>query len=420
MPRNALGDHVCISYAWGPDRVPHALDSRTAMPERTLRVLEATANAFSTNAIWIDALCVPLDEPDRSRCFRNLGTIYAGARMVVVVLSGATQVVMDELDRSGHLSQRALRALENDDWVSRAWTYQELVNAQHVQFISESGRGTPIPAPMLFNAVGEAMEKMRKADGLDQWTFRVHHPRLDGMESLIGDWEISRYAERSAFRVMGAMAGRRVENPDELFYAMTGAIKTDPAGDEDLVLPAAEYFMRVCERKGDFSFVYAGGTRTHPSWRPTPGSLQPVLAWHSDGNAQGGTLTGNELQLDNMFLAARGQLDDPARRFLASALGALGVDTTVPAEGVVPSILESLRRAGFSGSGKWVDLQAGYYFPMRDLPADMNWSVAVSTEIYWTFGSPALVVTLGTIGRVIDAGVFVGRPGDTVVSLSLN
>jgi hypothetical protein len=414
--------YVCISYAWGDRRTPHILDPERDMPDRTIRVVEATLTAFASRALWVDAVCVPLEDPERSECLRSLGAIYSAAAMVVVVLSGAAEEVLDELTATESLSEEALLALEADDWVSRAWTYQELVNAIDVYFIGERGEGRPVSATRLFNAVGERMEKFRKSHGLDQWELRQLHPRLDGLESLIGDWQLSAYARRSAFRVMGSMANRSTVHPDELYYAMIGAITTDPARDpEDQNAPATEYFMRACERKGDFSFVYTSGDRDRPSWRPAPGPLPPLLSWHSDGDAQTGELDGRRLRLHHMALAEPGEIAEAARKFLDGALRALGVDLALPGPAVPAAILDSLRRAGFAGCGEHVELDSGYFFPVRHVPPERTWTVYIATEIFWTFGAPALLITSTTGSNVIvDVGVVVGRVPADGVTLDLD
>jgi hypothetical protein len=298
-----------------------------------------------------DVLCVPLEDPERSECLRSLGAIYSAAAIVVVVLSGAAEEVLDDLTASEGIGEEALLALEADDWVSRVWTYQELVNAADVHFIGERGKGRPVSATRLFNAIGEGMEKFRRSHGLDQWELRQLHPRLDGLESLIGDWRLSAYEERSAFRVMGAMANRSAVHPDEVYYAMVGAITTNsPRDPDDHNVPAAEYFMGACERKGDYSFVYSSGNRGRSSRRPAPESLPPVLPWHSDGDRQTGELRGLRLRLHHMMLAHPGDIAEKPRRFLEGALRALGVDLGLAGPAVPAAILDSLRRTGFDGS----------------------------------------------------------------------
>jgi hypothetical protein len=130
---------------------------------------------------------------------RRLGTIYGNAAKVVVVLTGAAARVIDETARSGSLSEEALLTLERDDWVGRAWTYQELVNARQVEFVTDKSHRATVPATRLIDAVGKALEHFRGEHGLDHWPFRERHPRLDALESLIGDWSISDFVERSAF-----------------------------------------------------------------------------------------------------------------------------------------------------------------------------------------------------------------------------
>ena len=415
-----LPEFVCISYSWGPGRRPHLFDSREEMPERTIPVVGAAVRAVDPRAIWIDALCVPLHGPERTVCLQSLGAIYRAATRVVVVLTGAVEVVIEEVVSSGLVSERALLALEADDWVSRAWTYQELVNARQVDFVSESGSG-PVPATALFNAVGEAMAAFRRSRGLDQWELRAQHPRLDGLESLIADWSTADYVERSAFAVMGAMATRQAQHRDEVLYAMIGAITTDIAGDDERTLPAGEYFLRVCERKGDFSYVFSTGERSSPSWRPAGAYLNPVLAWPSSGSGQAGErIGGDTLQLRHMVPARAGRLGDAARRFLEGALPALGVEPGTTVEGAPAAILSHLQHAGFEGCGRHVELDLGYLFPMRPIPTGGDWAVAIARDVFWPFGAPALVVDQrADPAEVLDVGVFVGTRDAVTISLEL-
>jgi hypothetical protein len=74
---------------------------------------------------------------------------------------------------------------------------------------------------------------------------------------------------------------------------MIGAITSASMDDaRDATLDPAEYFMRVCEAKGDYSFIYSTAPRSDVpgrSWRPIAGSLPAILCWHSFGDGQSGT-----------------------------------------------------------------------------------------------------------------------------------
>jgi hypothetical protein len=202
---------------------------------------------------------------------------------------------------------------------------------------------------------------------------------------------------------------------------MIGAItKESVVGSDDPTPSAAEYFMRVCERKGDFSFVYANAPRDDPSWRPIAGALPPVLAWPSDGERQKGVRVERTLELQDMFLAERGAMEERAGAIVDGALRVLGLERELPANEVPAAIVATLRRADFQGCGAHVDLTSGYFFPVHDLPPDAEWNVAVSTDLNWRFGAPALLVSGASAARrVVDVGVFIGRQGDERVPIVL-
>ena len=416
-----IPDYVCISYSWGPERSAHPLFAGSEMPARTLRVLNATNRALAPRAVWIDAFSVPPDDPDRSDCIRSMGRIYRAATTVVVVMSPAVAPIVDLVAANGDVGESALYALETDEWVSRAWTYQELVNGEDVVFISETDPEDAISARRLFDAVGKALEHFRTSHDLDPWKLRELNPRLDALESLIADWESSNFIERSAFQILSAMVNRHSYEPSERFYAMIGALTTDRPSPADLQLPAGEYFMQLCERKGDFSFIYSSGERGSPSWRPTPDGLRPVMPWHTVGDRQEGQRNGTDLRLDHMSVVDRGDVDERGVQFVRDAAHALGIDRDLARAEIPAAVLRSLRRGGFEGQGDHVEVECGYVFPDRSLPPLRNVHFAIANDISWAFGSPALVITDTDDGvaRVVGAAVFVGRPPGQMVSLTL-
>src|SRR5262249_3663552 len=147
-------------------------------------------------------------------------------------------------------------------------------------------------------------------------------PGLDALETLMNDWRMAGYAERSAYQVMNAMTGRTARHHDYL-DAMIGAITSAPSIDpNDAELSRPEYFMRACERKGDFSFIYSTASRASGAWRPSPSSspgplpLPPVLPWTNTGERQTGALRAGSLHLHNMARVSLGRLDEAARGFI--------------------------------------------------------------------------------------------------------
>jgi hypothetical protein len=411
----------CVSYSWGPGRTRNPFGGGRATSDRTVPVIEAAVASIKPDAMWIDAISVPDAEPARSRCLRSMGAIYGEAKNVIVVLSSPISEALEALAGGDAVDEGVLLALEADDWVSRAWTYQELVNSAECWFITENGAG-PVAANPFLDAVGFALSKYKRMHGLDAFGLRQLLPRLDALESLIADRERALFLDRSAYQVISAMEGRSAVDPDDKYYAMIGALTQDvPTENDDLTVSPAEYLMRVCERKGDFSFIYAIGPRGVdgvPTWRPSTTSLWAVFPWFSDGERQSGELHGSVLRLHKVHRTSPGRLTDDGRSFLESARQALGLDDQATLDG--EAIVASLRRGGFKGQGRPVELPHGYYLPLSPLDDLDGLDVIVSTEIRWPFGAPALLVTTGSgPARVVDVGVVLGPVPHSGTSINL-
>ncbi|MEJ1962068.1 MAG: HET domain-containing protein [Gammaproteobacteria bacterium] len=319
--------YTCVSYSWGAVGEPNPLEPGSVMSFRTLPAIEATVRALRPSAIWVDAMCVPPHGAARTACLRSMGAIYARAAQVAAVLAPGSAAVLDRIGASGSLDEATLLLLENDEWVTRAWTYQEMVNGQNVQFIAEGSAAAAAGGEHLLNKVGEAIDLFKKAHRCSSFDFRGLHPRLDSLEDLIADWLTASYQERSAYQAMSSMDRRFAQEPGDHFNAMLGAITaTSPSADE-LSLPAAEYFMRVCEAKGDFSFIYSSAPRSDVAgrhWRPQPGPLPALLPWHSFGAGQSGVIHPTHVELNHMCRVPQGRMDQKATQFIENWLDSEG------------------------------------------------------------------------------------------------
>lgn len=238
--------------------------------------------------------------------------------------------------------------------------------------------------------------------------------RLDSLEDLLADWRTAGMLERSAYQVMSSLDRRVALEPDDHFNAMIDALTSTPPSESDLALSAPEYFMRVCEAKNDFSFIYSSAPRSHVpgrSWRPEPGPMPTLLPWHSWGDGQGGELHATHLELHGMCPMARGPLSAAAVRFVKEWLESEGA---APAEApAVERTLERLRQAGFTGCAEPIELEQGYFFPQRALEAGESVEVFIAAGIRWVHGSPGLLTVRidGERVRVREVGVFIGALG---------
>jgi hypothetical protein len=403
--------YTCVSYAWGPGRSPHPTEPRHSISDRALPAIETARRVRNAPAFWIDAFGVPFDAVGRAACLRSLGSIYANSSEVVVVLSGAAAKVIEEVHRQGAVSEASLLMLEADEWVTRVWTYQEIVNSKAVVFAAENGE-TSVDGSQLLSCVGEAIQGFKARHGFDSFGFAERHPRLHGLEDLVADWLTADYQKRSAYQALSSMNHRVAQQSDDFYYAMAGAISTQPWPMEVADgFDAREWFLTLCEAKGDFSFIYSTGPRSAAAgraWRPA-GPLEPVLPWHTYGDGQPGCSSPASLRLDRMCRMAPGRLDPAARRFVEAWLDDGGSGRTVSE--LAAESRRRLAQVGFSRGDGFVELPEGLFVPHEPLEADREYEVLAATTLRWAHGAPALLTsrTRGGRHRVASAGVFVGE-----------
>jgi hypothetical protein len=91
-----------------------------------------------------------------------MGAIYTASSRVAAVLSSSCSVVLEQIRERGCVDPGTLLVLDDDDWVTRAWTYQEMVNGKDIQFIAERNSGVAVGAQEFLNSIGEAIEGSRR------------------------------------------------------------------------------------------------------------------------------------------------------------------------------------------------------------------------------------------------------------------
>ena len=416
--------YICVSYAWGPTRVFNPFNPTTPMSDRTWAALTTAIGDAPPAAIWIDALCVPSEAPHRTLTLRRLGLIYSRAAEVAVVLSAACRPALEKIQKREPLDPAALLALEEDEWVSRAWTYQELVNSNKVRFTVEGRGAICVLASELLNSVGVAVEEYKKALGYDSAAMRANNPRLDALVDCLADWMINRSFERSAYSVLAMMAVRRAECDQDYFHAMLGTIsQIEPEDSDTPEAHPSEEFMRACEAKADFSFIYSSNTRMQESgrhWRPVAGALRAILPWHSWGPGQPGTLHASHLRLNQLYQLYPGEAAPDARDFVERWLKVEAAELT--SQELQTAAFERLRGWGFTGAGDCLELTGGYFYSQDRLPSASDIVALVATQVRWLHGAPGVLVQAGPGGmyRFLGVGAFVGRVPDGGESFRLD
>ena len=413
-------EYTCVSYSWGSGKIANPLASGELMSDRVMPVTEATLRALHPAAIWIDAFCVPVREPERTACLLSMGAIFTSAARVVAVLSKPCDALLGDVAQMKCLDEAGLLLLENDPWVSRAWTYQEIVNSKSFCFTSE-GSSVSLDGMQFLSEIVSAIENYKKIHGCNSFMFRSLHSRLDNLEDTIADWLTADFSKRSAYQVMSSMDRRTAEIPGDCFNAMIGAISAEPLGSRhETTLHSAEYFMQLCEEKGDFSFIYSSAPRSKApgrSWRPLAGPIPAIQPWHTFGDGQSGSLDQSCLRLHNMCRMTRGSVSSTADQFITRWLRNIGADST--SRNTPSRILRQLRQAGFAGCGDVMELEDGYFFPLSTHKSDDNFTVYISAGVRWTHGGPGLIATPDVAGpnHFRDVGVFIGpvpQIGDSI------
>ncbi|KAK5069935.1 hypothetical protein LTR51_008249 [Lithohypha guttulata] len=148
-----------------------------------------------------------------------MGYIYSQAQEVIAVLSPTVRPVLDYMFEHQALNRDHIPLLEAEDWVTRAWTYQEAVNARSLSVTCRGYDHDALPADQFLNHVGYAISQLK----LPASVLRQRYPRLDAVEDLC-DYLIAGYAERSALQIMAMMDRRMQHHPDDHFFAMIGAL----------------------------------------------------------------------------------------------------------------------------------------------------------------------------------------------------
>jgi hypothetical protein len=435
--------YSCISYAWQDGRVDHAFDAGKMMSARTMPALAATIAAthsvdtwsksvqFSYNgdaaeeeagrhaaieaaqALWIDALCVPLDEPGRSSSLRDMGLIFGCAHQVIVVLSDRCTKVLCCIARGDAIDDTTLMTLDTESWARRAWTYQEAVNSRALYFLAEGQEDLLVSGQDFLHRVEDGIGAYKSRHAIGSLAWLEANPGLNGLEVLLADYRIADYADRSAFQVMAAMGQRISERPEDYFYAMMGSIaSTPPFADRDAEVSPAENFLRVCEAKGDFSFIYSRAARsTEPGrgWRPVAGDFSPVVSGlNIFGKGEAGMVEPGHIQLHKMHFPMRGAISAQGLK-LASIFSGLASADFAP-ESVASGVLRKLRALGFTGCGEYLEFETGFFYPQNAASCSDDVSVAVSCGINWVRGGPGLVLRANGSdpGAFVDVGAFVG------------
>lgn len=347
------------------------------------------------------------------------------------------------------LSPKEMEDLELDTWISRVWTYQEMVNNPNVHFTTfpSANKQVVVPYEPLLDCVGYSSERWTKETERPTAEFLQKFPNLNNLADTLLDARLSAYLERSALGVLSNMAARNFDPqyPGNRLLASLGALTQKASWSPAATLPElSEKVMSTCEEVNDYSFIYTRDrrdTRAGLLWRPSPYQpestnhspihLVPVLNWCSYGEPLGETQRAHKnsdgFWLDNMIrlkpsesmrakvkqrledwlYGAENDLSQPA---VTSSVGFFG-----PKErgklNLIPAMFKAFGMVGFTGSSTGQICDNGFFFSILCLEGRQSVELFAASSIRWTFGAPGLARWKEGGVTKYSAGVFAGDLG---------
>src|SRR6187402_614712 len=128
-----------------------------------------------------------------------MGFIYSAATSVIIVLkSPAWRIIQraSSTESPEPLSSTDMSVLEADKWISRVWTYQELVNSRACYFTSplsspDTSSHVAVDAVQFFNYVGFSLSRWKTHTKKAESASLAAFPNLNTLEDTLADRQLS-------------------------------------------------------------------------------------------------------------------------------------------------------------------------------------------------------------------------------------
>ncbi|KAG4442380.1 hypothetical protein IFR05_002158 [Cadophora sp. M221] len=456
----------CVSYVWGRgvEKRGSFFNCQREISDQTRPVLEAAIKAAEVihrdlggekvEAFWIDALCIPqLEGSPRLKTLESMGFIYNAGMSVIIALKSSVWDIVQQASATVSpepLSLPDMQILEADQWISRVWTYQELVNSRATYFTtpaspSNSSIHVVVEATQFFNCVGHSLSRYKRDNHVSESAAIATFPNLHVLEDTLLDSTMSGYLQRPALGILSNISMRSFDSkfPQNRLLACIGALTIEaswgsPSSSLDQL---AEKIMGLCEAKGDFSFIFTADRRSEESgktWRPTtassergdePTHLIPIINWyvHSEpfGETQRGRKDESGFWLEGMVplqLAESMNVDSVAEldKFLWGHTVQLN-PTILSSKGIFgkedkkedgnAALVGFLKQMGFRGCCEPHLCETGLFFSQENLGSVKAVELFAATSVRYYYGAPGLArwneAALGGESRYCS-GVFVG------------
>jgi len=404
--------YICVSYAWEKLGTDHPYGENIKISERTLPVLQTAYFSYQTllnsnekdivetNKIWVDSLCIPLNnKEDKELHYFLMGEIYSKSMAVFVVLSTETEVVLNKIRNGINFKEVDFEILNQDKWVSRYWTYQEIVNSSKIYICSENSQENPIFASDFFDKIANEIQSFLKTKGLATLDFQEKLPYLTSLEAVILDWRIMDYQERSIYQVMVNMEYRKSDYSSSKLKAMFGCISNQLQSINFNSKDDYSIFLEICKLKEDYSFIFNTSKNrklNNEKWCPISYDFKPIFSWlYCYGEGQKGKYINGCLELNNMIIEKISTpKEDPLKK---------------------EEMINYLKKLKFEGSYLSFETESGYFFNQFEITlSEKDFVIGISTGIEWTFGAPAILLSKNNpeteIYDFVSSGVFFGKP----------
>jgi len=423
--------YICVSYAWEKLGTQHPYNNNIKISERTLPVLQSAYYSYKkllinnekgipiTEKIWIDSLCIPSNNDEKELHYFLMGEIYAKSSLVIVVFSNELASVLYKVRNSLPLNEHDFELLNNDNWVSRQWTYQEIVNSGKIYFNTEKSKEKPIFASDFFDKIAKDIEAFTKAKNLNTLDFQKKYPFLTSLESVILDWRIMEYQERSVYQIMVNMEYRKSDYSSSKIKAMFGCISNQLDIANFTSNDDYSTFLDLCTTKGDYSFIFNTSFNrniNNEKWKPLSYDFEPIYSWlYCYGEGQKGKLKSNYLELESLILKEEEEVQGECLNHLNRILKKNATDN------LLDTIKQNLKELNFKGNYKPIELDNGFYFNQTELEIHGNYCVGICTGVQWTFGAPAMLLKKKEQDDIFDfvsSGVFFGKLNKNEISIS--
>lgn len=423
----AKEEYICVSYAWEKLGTQHPYYDNIIISERTLPVLQTAYysynNLLSSNEkgipikakFWVDSLCIPINNDHRELHYFFMGEIYAKSSVVIVVFSNELESVLYKVRNSSPLTEQDFELLNNDKWVSRQWTYQEIVNSGKIYINTEKSKEKPIFASDFFDKIAKDIEAFTKIKNLSTLDFQRKYASLISLEAVILDWRIMEYQKRSVYQIMVNMEYRTSDYSSSKIKAMFGCISNQLDVVSFQSNDDYSTFLELCIKKGDYSFIF--NTSLNRSidnlyWKPLAYDFKPIYPWlYCYGEGQKGRLENNSLVLEDIILKKQCKVKDESLNHLNNILNK-EKEYVNNDNDLLKAIKQNLIELNFEGNYNPIEIDNGFYFNQVEFNILENYYVGICTGVQWSFGAPAMLIKKNEQDDSYDflsSGVFFGK-----------